>query len=86
MARSNPPPPDASVPPSADEPPAALTTLALTLAADAGGRRFDVALARALPQYSRSRLRMWIDAGRVTLDGRVADATRKVWGGERVTV
>ena len=86
MARSNPPPPDASVPPSADKPPAELTTLALTLAANAGGQRFDVALARALPQYSRSRLRMWIDAGRVTLDDRVADATRKVWGGERVTV
>jgi len=86
VARSNPPPPDASVPPSADEPPAELTTLALTLAANAGGQRFDVALARALPQYSRSRLRMWIDAGRVTLDDRVADATRKVWGGERVTV
>jgi hypothetical protein len=28
----------------------------LTFAADAAGRRFDAALARALPQYSRSRL------------------------------
>ena len=58
----------------------------LTLAADAAGQRFDAALARALPQYSRSRLRAWIDAGRVTLDGRVADPTRKVWGGECVVV
>ncbi len=86
MARPNPPPPEASAPPTPGEPRAELPTLALTLAPEAGGQRFDVALARALPQYSRSRLRMWIDAGRVTLDDRVADATRKVSGGERVTV
>ena len=29
---------------------------------------------------------MWIDAGRVTLDDRVVEPTRKVWGGERVVV
>ena len=40
----------------------------------------------ALPQYSRNRLRTWIDGGRVTLDGSVAAPTRKVWGGERVVV
>src|SRR4029450_8823815 len=61
-----------------------LQTLILT--ADAAGNRFDAALARALPQYSRSRLRTWIDAGRVTLDDRIVDATRKVRGGERVVV
>ena len=48
--------------------------------------RFDAALARALPQYSRSRLRAWVDAGRVTLEGRTAAATRHVRGGERVVV
>jgi 23S rRNA pseudouridine1911/1915/1917 synthase len=58
----------------------------LTFAADAAGRRFDAALARALPQYSRSRLKAWIDAGRATLDGRTADPTHKVWGGEQVIV
>jgi 23S rRNA pseudouridine1911/1915/1917 synthase len=61
-------------------------THTVTLPSDAAGRRFDAALARALPQYSRSRLRTWIDAGRVTLDGRIAEATRKVWGGEHVVV
>ena len=35
---------------------------------------------------SRSRLRTWIDAGRVTLDDRIVAPTRKVWGGERVVV
>jgi 23S rRNA pseudouridine1911/1915/1917 synthase len=59
---------------------------ALTLPAASAGERFDVALARALPQYSRSRLRSWIDAGRVALDGNPAAPTRRVWGGERVVV
>lgn len=52
----------------------------------AAGRRFDAALAQALPQYSRSRLRAWIDAGRVTVDGARAEPTRKVRGDERVVV
>jgi 23S rRNA pseudouridine1911/1915/1917 synthase len=58
----------------------------LTLPADCAGLRFDAALARALPQYSRSRLRAWIDTGHATLDGHPAPATRKVRGGERVSV
>ena len=62
------------------------TTHALTLPAASAGERFDVALARALPQYSRSRLRSWIDAGRIALDGDPAAATRRVRGGERVVV
>ena len=56
------------------------------LPAEAAGQRFDVALARALPQFSRARLRTWIDAGRVTEDGRAAVPTRKVRGGEEVIV
>jgi len=62
------------------------STHALALPASAAGDRFDAALARALPQYSRSRLRTWIDAGRVTLDGEPAPATRRVRGGETVVV
>jgi 23S rRNA pseudouridine1911/1915/1917 synthase len=61
-------------------------THSLLLPAELGGMRFDQALARALPRYSRSRLKAWIDAGRVTIDGQVAGARQKVWGGERVTV
>ena len=61
-------------------------THALLLPAEAAGSRFDAALARALPQYSRSRLRAWIDAGRVTLEGRPAAATHRVRGGEPVVV
>jgi len=50
------------------------------------GMRLDQALARLLPEHSRSRIRTWIDAGRVTLAGAVLDATRRVDGGERVVV
>jgi 23S rRNA pseudouridine1911/1915/1917 synthase len=58
----------------------------LILDKEAAGSRFDAALAHALPEYSRNRLRVWIDAGRVTLDDRVVEPTHKVWGGERVVV
>lgn len=47
------------------------------------GLRLDQALARLLPQHSRSRLQGWLRAGHVRIDGVVAtDAKRKVWGGE----
>ena len=58
----------------------------LRLPPAAAGSRLDAAIARALPRYSRSRLRAWIDSGRVTLDGAAAVATRRVRGGERVVV
>jgi 23S rRNA pseudouridine1911/1915/1917 synthase len=58
----------------------------LTLSPDLAGLRFDAALARALPEYSRSRLKAWIDAGAVTADDEAVDPRRKVRGGERVVV
>jgi 23S rRNA pseudouridine1911/1915/1917 synthase len=61
-------------------------SIRLTLPRQSAGLRFDLALAQALPQYSRSRLKSWIDAGRVTLDARPADPRRKIWGGEQVVV
>jgi 23S rRNA pseudouridine1911/1915/1917 synthase len=64
----------------------ALGTHTLTLPADYAGERLDAAIARALPQYSRSRLRQWIDAGRVTLEARRAVPTYRVRGGERIVV
>jgi 23S rRNA pseudouridine1911/1915/1917 synthase len=66
--------------------PAPAPTHRLRLAPSAAGLRFDQALAQALPDYSRNRLRQWIDAGRVRLDGRTVDAKHKVWGGEEVEV
>lgn len=56
----------------------------LRLPAELSGLRLDQALARALPQYSRSRLRAWIDAGAVLVAGRIPRARDRVYGGEHV--
>ena len=50
------------------------------------GLRLDQTLARMLPEHSRSRLKTWIDAGHVTVDGIAWDAKRRVAGGERIDV
>ncbi len=48
--------------------------------------RLDQALARLMPDFSRTRLKDWIDAGLVQVDGRAPRARDLVNGGERVTV
>ena len=58
----------------------------LELPADAAGERFDVALAAALPQYSRARLQRWISAGAVLLGGRAVLPRQRLSGGESVRV
>ena len=50
------------------------------------GMRFDQALAKLLPEYSRSRLQEWIAAGQASLNGVTAAAKQKVWGGETIAV
>jgi 23S rRNA pseudouridine1911/1915/1917 synthase len=59
---------------------------AVDLPPESAGLRLDQALARALPQYSRSRLQAWITAGAVRVEGRPARARDAVLGGERVIV
>nr|WP_246487452.1 23S rRNA pseudouridine(1911/1915/1917) synthase RluD [Ferrigenium kumadai] len=54
--------------------------------ADCAGMRFDQALAKLMPEYSRSRLQGWIEQGQATLDGTAATAKQKVWGGEAIAV
>jgi 23S rRNA pseudouridine1911/1915/1917 synthase len=56
----------------------------LRLPPQAAGRRLDQALAEALPEYSRSRLKRWIDAGQLTVDGDVPRPRDIVAGGERI--
>jgi 23S rRNA pseudouridine1911/1915/1917 synthase len=65
---------------------AEVAPVALTVPADCAGLRLDQALARLLPAHSRSRLKAWIDAGRVVVDGAVAPPRRKLAGGERIVV
>ena len=59
------------------------STIAVTLAPDSAGWRLDRALAAALPQYSRERLKLLISAGHVSF-GR--DPAVKIKGGEALTV
>jgi 23S rRNA pseudouridine1911/1915/1917 synthase len=51
-----------------------------------GGQRLDLALAAALPQFSRSRLATWVKEGAVTVDGASARPRDAVYGGETVVV
>ncbi len=57
-----------------------------TIAAEFSGLRLDQALARLMPEHSRSRIRTWIDAGRVCVSGETAQAKRKLLGGERIVL
>ena len=58
----------------------------LVVPATLAGLRLDQALARMLPEHSRSRLAAWIREARVTIDGEPSDVKRKVWGGERISL
>ena len=58
----------------------------LTVPDACAGLRLDQALARLLPDHSRSRLKGWIDTGRVRVDGAPGVAKRKLAGGERIDV
>jgi len=59
-------------------------TLLLTIPSEHAGLRLDQSLAALLPQYSRSRIQAWCDAGVVRLGGRPATRKTKVYGGEMV--
>jgi 23S rRNA pseudouridine1911/1915/1917 synthase len=56
------------------------------LPAAAAGLRFDQALARALPQYSRAQLKSWIESGAARTEGRPLRGKDRVLGGERVRI
>ena len=56
----------------------------IEIPADCAGLRLDQALARLLPEHSRSRLAAWVKQGKVSVDDTPADPKRKVWGGERI--
>lgn len=51
------------------------------------GKRLDQAIAQMFPDYSRSRLKDWILAGSVTVNGEVLTRAReKMYGGEIITI
>lgn len=62
-------------------------TIELTLEAAAAGLRLDRALALALPQHSRERLKALIASGHVAGEaGTLRDPARRVAGGERLAI
>ncbi|MEW6677162.1 MAG: 23S rRNA pseudouridine(1911/1915/1917) synthase RluD [Pseudomonadota bacterium] len=58
----------------------------LNIPPEHAGRRLDQSLAELMPEYSRSRLVAWMEAGRVRVDGAPVQRKQKVWGGETVVV
>jgi len=59
----------------------------LVAARTAPALRLDQALARLLPQHSRSRLQAWLRDGRITLMASAAlTPSARRWGGERIEV
>ncbi|MFI4940027.1 MAG: RluA family pseudouridine synthase [Burkholderiales bacterium] len=64
----------------------ALPAIALKLSSDACGERLDKVLSKLVPQYSRSRIQQWIEAGYVTVDGQPARSKMTVLGDEDVAI
>jgi 23S rRNA pseudouridine1911/1915/1917 synthase len=58
----------------------------LQVPGDMSGRRLDQAAAALLPEFSRSRLKSWIDAGALTVDGADAKARTLLKGGEELVL
>ena len=64
----------------------AASPTSLEVPAECGGLRLDQALAQLLPQHSRSRLKAWIDAGDIKVDGTVRAPRHRLNGGEMLTI
>ena len=58
----------------------------LTIPEQPGGQRLDQVLASLLTDYSRSRLKSWIESGSVLVDGARRRPRDKVFGGEAVRI
>ncbi|WP_269746026.1 23S rRNA pseudouridine(1911/1915/1917) synthase RluD [Nitrosospira sp. NpAV] len=58
----------------------------LTIPPDYAGMRLDQALARLLPDWSRSRLQAWILEKRISVDEGGAIPKQKLWGGEKIQI
>src|SRR5262245_24949487 len=58
----------------------------LSVPPELAGRRLDQAAAQLMPEFSRSRLRAWIDAGALKVGGHEAKARMLVKGGEELVL
>jgi 23S rRNA pseudouridine1911/1915/1917 synthase len=60
--------------------------IALEVPLEVNGERLDKFLGGALPDYSRNRLKAWVEAGAVTVDGEVTKVRHLLRGGEAIKV
>src|SRR3970040_905650 len=58
----------------------------LTVAPTYAGLRLAQALAKLLPEFSRSRLAQWVRLSRATVNGRAVLPRQRVWGGEVIHI
>lgn len=61
-------------------------TIALKLRSNSCGERLDKVLAKLVPQYSRSRIQQWIEAGFVTVDGQASRIKMTMLGDESIVI
>ena len=60
--------------------------ISLEISTEMAGERLDKVLASSLPDYSRNRLKAWVEAGAVMVDGRVTKVRYLLRGGESIKV
>jgi 23S rRNA pseudouridine1911/1915/1917 synthase len=77
---------DADMDPADDGDLAGPGAIVLKLTPEACGERLDKVLSRLVPQYSRSRIQQWIEAGHVLVDGHTARGKMTVLGDENITI
>lgn len=58
----------------------------LKLTSDVCGERLDKALSKLVPQYSRSRIQQWIEAGFVSVDGKPGRGKMTMLGDEKIVI
>jgi 23S rRNA pseudouridine1911/1915/1917 synthase len=61
-------------------------TIELRLRSNSCGERLDKVLAKLVPQYSRSRIQQWIEAGFVTVDGQASRIKMTMLGDESIVI
>ncbi len=69
-----------------DDLPPQIDVIELKLSPDVCGERLDKTLSKLVPQYSRSRIQQWIEAGFVSLDGQIVRGKTTVLGDEHIII
>lgn len=58
----------------------------ITVPDSLAGKRLDQIVAELLPEFSRSRIKGWIESGHLKVDGNVEKPREKLYGGEEIVV